>query len=43
MDRPKMSDVVTMLEGDGLTERWEEWKRVEIVYHETGFTYFQTS
>lgn len=31
MDRPKMSEVVRMLEGDGLAERWEEWQRVEVV------------
>lgn len=31
MDRPKMSEVVRMLEGDGLAERWEEWKKVEVV------------
>ena len=42
MDQPKMSDVVMMLEGDDLTERWEEWKRVEVVYHETKFASFQT-
>eukprot|EP00252_Welwitschia_mirabilis_P002504 TRINITY_DN12464_c0_g1_i1.p1 TRINITY_DN12464_c0_g1~~TRINITY_DN12464_c0_g1_i1.p1 ORF type:complete len:435 (-),score=91.19 TRINITY_DN12464_c0_g1_i1:379-1683(-) len=29
-ERPKMSDVVRMLEGDGLAERWEEWQRMEI-------------
>nr|AIA99455.1 putative somatic embryogenesis receptor kinase [Adiantum capillus-veneris]AIA99456.1 putative somatic embryogenesis receptor kinase [Adiantum capillus-veneris] len=29
-DRPKMSEVVRMLEGDGLAERWEEWQRVEV-------------
>ncbi|KAJ7518270.1 hypothetical protein O6H91_21G061800 [Diphasiastrum complanatum] len=28
-DRPKMSEVVRMLEGDGLAERWEEWQKVE--------------
>lgn len=28
--RPKMSEVVRMLEGDGLAERWEEWRRDEI-------------
>ncbi|KAJ0975176.1 hypothetical protein J5N97_017141 [Dioscorea zingiberensis] len=33
MDRPKMSEVVRMLEGDGLTERWEEWEKIE-VWHE---------
>nr|AEF56567.2 somatic embryogenesis receptor-like kinase [Larix decidua]AGS80343.1 somatic embryogenesis receptor kinase 1 [Larix kaempferi] len=31
MDRPKMSEVVRMLEGDGLAERWEEWQKVEVV------------
>ncbi|KAH8942084.1 hypothetical protein BDL97_14G079700 [Sphagnum fallax] len=30
-DRPRMADVVRMLEGDGLAERWEEWQKVEIV------------
>lgn len=30
MERPKMSDVVRMLEGDGLAERWEEWQKVEV-------------
>ncbi|CAL9127579.1 unnamed protein product [Musa acuminata var. zebrina] len=31
VDRPKMSEVVRMLEGDGLAERWEEWQKVEVV------------
>ncbi|KAK6916097.1 Leucine-rich repeat [Dillenia turbinata] len=30
MERPKMSEVVRMLEGDGLAERWEEWQQDEI-------------
>ncbi|KAJ6828159.1 putative somatic embryogenesis receptor kinase 2 isoform X1 [Iris pallida] len=30
MERPKMSEVVRMLEGDGLSERWEEWQKVEV-------------
>ncbi|XP_042498534.1 somatic embryogenesis receptor kinase 1-like [Macadamia integrifolia] len=34
MDRPKMSEVVRMLEGDGLAERWEEWQKVEVVGQE---------
>lgn len=34
MDRPKMSDVVRMLEGDGLAERWDEWQKVEVVRQE---------
>jgi somatic embryogenesis receptor kinase 1 len=28
-ERPKMLDVVRMLEGDGLAERWEQWREVE--------------
>ncbi|KAF8377243.1 hypothetical protein HHK36_030617 [Tetracentron sinense] len=34
MERPKMSDVVRMLEGDGLAERWDEWQKVEVVRQE---------
>ncbi|KAM0936139.1 putative protein kinase RLK-Pelle-LRR-II family [Dioscorea sansibarensis] len=34
MERPKMSEVVRMLEGDGLAERWEEWQKVEVVQQE---------
>jgi somatic embryogenesis receptor kinase 1 len=34
MDRPKMVEVVRMLEGDGLAERWEEWQKVDIVRQE---------
>ncbi|XP_057417212.1 probable LRR receptor-like serine/threonine-protein kinase At5g10290 [Lotus japonicus] len=29
-DRPMMSEVVRMLEGEGLAERWEEWQHVEV-------------
>nr|QAS62450.1 somatic embryogenesis receptor kinase 1-like protein [Sedum alfredii] len=29
-DRPLMSEVVRMLEGEGLAERWEEWQSVEV-------------
>ncbi|KAL4580852.1 hypothetical protein LXL04_017057 [Taraxacum kok-saghyz] len=29
-ERPKMSDVVRMLQGDGLEEKWEEWQKGEI-------------
>ncbi|XP_009362500.1 BRASSINOSTEROID INSENSITIVE 1-associated receptor kinase 1 isoform X1 [Pyrus x bretschneideri] len=29
-ERPKMSEVVRMLEGDGLAERWEEWQKEEV-------------
>lgn len=33
-ERPKMSEVVRMLEGDGLAERWEEWQKVEVIRHD---------
>ncbi|CAH2049686.1 unnamed protein product [Thlaspi arvense] len=29
-DRPAMSDVIKMLEGEGLAERWEEWQHIEV-------------
>ncbi|XP_050291170.1 LRR receptor kinase SERK2 isoform X2 [Quercus robur] len=29
-DRPAMSEVVRMLEGEGLAERWEEWQHIEV-------------
>jgi len=29
-DRPAMSEVVRMLEGEGLAQRWEEWQHVEV-------------
>ena len=31
LERPKMSEVVRMLEGDGLAERWEEWQEEEML------------
>ncbi|WOL02716.1 somatic embryogenesis receptor kinase 2 [Canna indica] len=34
LERPKMSEVVRMLEGDGLAEKWEEWQKVEVVHEE---------
>ncbi|KAL0909112.1 hypothetical protein M5K25_023643 [Dendrobium thyrsiflorum] len=34
VERPKMSEVVRMLEGDGLAERWEEWQKVEVIRHD---------
>lgn len=37
-ERPKMSEVVRMLEGDGLAERWEEWQKVELVKEDKPFT-----
>ncbi|XP_039145046.1 LRR receptor kinase BAK1-like isoform X1 [Dioscorea cayenensis subsp. rotundata] len=30
-DRPRMAEVVRMLEGEGLAERWEEWQDLEPV------------
>ncbi|KAJ9686922.1 hypothetical protein PVL29_015678 [Vitis rotundifolia] len=32
--RPKMSEVVRMLEGDGLAERWEQWEKDDIIRQE---------
>ncbi|XP_022984296.1 probable LRR receptor-like serine/threonine-protein kinase At5g10290 [Cucurbita maxima] len=29
-DRPAMSQVVRMLEGEGLAEKWEEWQHLEV-------------
>ncbi|XP_071741612.1 BRASSINOSTEROID INSENSITIVE 1-associated receptor kinase 1-like isoform X2 [Rutidosis leptorrhynchoides] len=44
LERPNMSEVVKMLEGDGLTERWEQWQNHEIlqqeISHEHSFTYY---
>ncbi|XP_034888833.1 BRASSINOSTEROID INSENSITIVE 1-associated receptor kinase 1 isoform X2 [Populus alba] len=39
MERPKMSEVVRMLEGDGLAERWEEWQKEEIFRQEFNHTH----
>nr|GEW50786.1 brassinosteroid insensitive 1-associated receptor kinase 1-like [Tanacetum cinerariifolium] len=39
LDRPKMSDVVRMLEGDGLAERWEKWQKEDISQKEFSNTY----
>lgn len=30
-DRPKMAEVVSMLQGIGLAERWAEWEQLEQV------------
>lgn len=30
-DRPSMDEVVRMLSGEGLAERWEEWQQVEVI------------
>nr|ABS11235.2 somatic embryogenesis receptor kinase 1 [Cyclamen persicum]AEB40066.1 somatic embryogenesis receptor kinase 1 [Cyclamen persicum] len=34
VDRPKMSEVVRMLRGDGLAEKWDEWQKVEVLHEE---------
>ena len=34
VERPKMADVVRMLEGDGLAQRWEEWQKDEMFRQE---------
>ncbi|KAK8698756.1 hypothetical protein V6N13_114863 [Hibiscus sabdariffa] len=38
MKRPKMAEVVRMLEGDGLAERWEEWQKEDMVLQESNQT-----
>ncbi|KAM0952924.1 putative transferase, protein kinase RLK-Pelle-LRR-II family [Dioscorea sansibarensis] len=30
VDRPTMTELVRMLEGEGLAERWEEWQELEV-------------
>ena len=30
-ERPNMAEVVRMLSGEGLAERWEEWQQVEVI------------
>ncbi|CAK9153790.1 unnamed protein product [Ilex paraguariensis] len=30
-DRPKMAEIVSMLQGVGLSERWAEWEQLEEV------------
>ena len=35
--RPKMSEVVRMLEGDGLAEKWEKWQHEEVFSREKVF------
>ncbi|XAR49433.1 Non-specific serine/threonine protein kinase [Bertholletia excelsa] len=37
-ERPKMSEVVRMLEGDGLANRWAEWQKEEKFRHEFNLT-----
>ncbi|KAK4480108.1 hypothetical protein RD792_013165 [Penstemon davidsonii] len=38
-ERPKMSEVVRMLEGDGLDERWKEWQKEEMFRQEFNHSY----
>ena len=33
-ERPKMSEVVRMLEGDGLAQKWDQWQREEVFRQE---------
>ena len=42
-DRPKMSDVVKMLEGDGLAERWEQWQKKDIICGEQNHSNFPSN
>ncbi|KAL5562954.1 hypothetical protein UlMin_032701 [Ulmus minor] len=42
-ERPKMSEVVRMLEGDGLAERWEEWQREEMVRQDFSHSHHASS
>ncbi|KAK9111353.1 hypothetical protein Scep_018872 [Stephania cephalantha] len=30
-ERPKMAEVVNMLQGEGLAERWAEWEQLEVI------------
>ncbi|CAA2966105.1 BRASSINOSTEROID INSENSITIVE 1-associated receptor kinase 1-like [Olea europaea subsp. europaea] len=41
-ERPKMSDVVRMLEGDGLAEKWDEWQKEEMLRQELNPIYPNT-
>ncbi|KAJ9686935.1 hypothetical protein PVL29_015684 [Vitis rotundifolia] len=42
-DRPKMSDVVKMLEGDGLAERWEQWQKEDVICGELNHCNFSSN
>ncbi|KAL3515563.1 hypothetical protein ACH5RR_022465 [Cinchona calisaya] len=42
-ERPKMSEVVRMLEGDGLAERWEEWQKEEMFRQEFNHIHHPTT
>jgi brassinosteroid insensitive 1-associated receptor kinase 1 len=36
MERPKMSEMVRMLEGHGLAEKWEQWQKEETYRQDFG-------
>ncbi|KZV24601.1 bri1-associated receptor kinase [Dorcoceras hygrometricum] len=42
-ERPKMSEVVRMLEGDGLAERWEEWQKEDMFRQEFNHSHQPTA
>ncbi|CAL0324535.1 unnamed protein product [Lupinus luteus] len=42
-ERPKMSEVVRMLDGDGLAEKWDEWQKCEIIRHDFNHTHYQSA
>ncbi|XP_058191892.1 BRASSINOSTEROID INSENSITIVE 1-associated receptor kinase 1-like [Rhododendron vialii] len=42
-ERPKMSEVVRMLEGDGLAERWEGWQKEEFFRQKFNHTHHQNN
>ena len=37
LERPNMSEVVRMLEGDGLAEKWEEWEKEEMLTNDFNY------
>ncbi|MBA0631712.1 hypothetical protein Godav_000559, partial [Gossypium davidsonii] len=39
MGRPKMGEVVRMVEGDGLAERWEDWQKRKMFHQEFNNTH----
>ncbi|KAF8049426.1 hypothetical protein N665_2214s0005 [Sinapis alba] len=37
LNRPSMAEVVKMLEGDGLAEKWEEWQKKEMLTNDFNY------
>ncbi|KAK7319401.1 hypothetical protein RJT34_04122 [Clitoria ternatea] len=37
--RPRMSEVIRMLEGDGLAEKWDLWQKEELISKDFGYPY----